>query len=425
MATFKAVVLKDDKRRDLTFNVKIRVIHNRKIGIIGTEHYIKRSFLNSKYEIINQDVLATCDDIISRYRKQILAVDNLDQYTVKQLIDFLKRDKNKDIDFLAFIDTVTQALRKRGKLKTMATYNTTKNNLKAYIGMDVLSITLITSKFLQGFEQWLRHHYVTQGVAKGRKGSQTLVELSDTSINLYMRNIRALFNMAREEYNNEDIGDIQIKHYPFSKYKMPTALESQNRNLSIEDIIRIRDYQESRKLDGFARDVFMISFYLIGMNTVDLFYCPKTKDGRVTYNRTKTKGKRKDKAMMSIQIQPELKPYMEKYAGKKTCFDFSERYVNPSNFNKHVNVGLNRIGIELELPMSLTTYWARHSWATIAANDCRIDDSIIQKCLNHSVAELKTTRIYIRNDWSIIDEANSKVLALLKEKEVHYENSQH
>ena len=222
-----------------------------------------------------------------------------------------------------------------------------------------------------------------------------------------------MFNKARDTYNNEDIGDIQIRHYPFSKYKMPTAPETNKRNLDKDVIVKIRDYTSKHRLDEFARDVFMISFYLIGMNTVDLYNCKIIGNGRIEYNRTKTEGKRKDRAFISIKIQDELKPFVEKYRGKHTVFDFSERYANAGNFNKHVNVALNRIGKELKLPMSLTTYYARHSWATIARNDCRISKDDVHMAMNHSDSLMKVTDIYIAKDWSIIDDANRKVIDFL------------
>ena len=67
---------------------------------------------------------------------------------------------------------------------------------------------------------------------------------------------------------------------------------------------------------NLARDVFALSFYLIGMNTVDLFNCDCIADGRITYQRTKTKNRRDDKAEISVKIEPEAMPLIEKYMDK-------------------------------------------------------------------------------------------------------------
>ena len=410
MATFKAVILKQDKRSDNTYNVKVRVIHNRKVGIIGTQYYVKK-------KTIDNNTLVTVEElVISKYRKIVLGISNLSELNVKQLVDLLKRDDNPDIDFFEFTDTILADLKKRGRMKTHSTYQTTKNRIMVFTGLKSLPMSMITASFLERFEIWLRRH--KERVEKKNKGKISYDEIwkecDNTTINLYMRNIRALFNMARSKYNDEDTGDIRIKHYPFKKYKIPEANESQNRNIEVEYIKKIRDFKAKRKLDILGIDVFMISFYLVGMNTVDIYNCDMPVKGRIVYNRSKVEGKLKDKAKISIKVEPELLPLLDKYKGKKRAFNFSEHYSNVGAFNKYVNRGLNRVGEELELPRKLTTYVARHSWATIAANDCKIPEQEVHRCLNHADPDMKVTRIYIEKDWSFLDESNRKVLDMLK-----------
>jgi integrase len=401
MATFKIVVVKADQKSDKTWNVKVRVTHNRRIGYIGTDYYVTRKSINSKYEIINNDIILAVNKVIDRYRTlETTLGDKLPSYSLKQLTDFFKRDRKGDIDFIAFIDSRLEELKRGQKLKTWATYQTTKNRLIKFTGLSILPITLITVKFLEGFETWLRRH----------KENNEWKECNDTSINLYMRNIRALFNAARKQYNDEDLGDFQIKHYPFGKYDMPDAPETKKRNLSIETILAIRDYPTKRKLDIQAQDVFMLSFYFVGMNTVDMFHCPSVQNNRITYNRHKTEGKRKDKALISLSIPEEAVSILQKYKGKRSAFDFRERYANASDFNKYVNRGLKRIGEALNLPDTLSSYYARHSWATIARNDCRISEEDVHRALNHSNPNMKVTDIYLAKDWRFIDESQHKVI---------------
>jgi hypothetical protein len=415
MATYRLCVIKTDKKSNNTWNVKVRVTHQRKMGYISTDKYIYRDSMDNKYNITDRRVHKGLDYLLTKYSNmELLLGRTIENYSIKQLTDHLKANKIVDIDFFECIDEVIETMRK-DKRKGWKNYNTTKNHMLNYSGLIDFPISMVTSGFLENLEKWLRSHK-EDGIVK---------ECGDTAIYNYMRCIRATFNAARKKYNNDDIGAMQIKHYPFTRYTMPTPDASVHRNLKIEVIRAIRDKKLSLSRDILGRDVFMMSFYLIGMNTVDLFKCPPVADGRITYNRSKTTKKRKksDAALISLKVQPELEYFLEKYKGKETAFNFCERYANSENFNKAVDKGLNRIGEDLKLPKSLGSYYARHSWGTIAANDCDIDEPLVGKCLNHSDPTLKITRIYIEKVWKTVDEANRKVIDLLNEENPKDEDS--
>jgi hypothetical protein len=232
-----------------------------------------------------------------------------------------------------------------------------------------------------------------------------------------MTNIRTLFNAARDRYNDEDKGEIRISHYPFSKYKIERDYPAKPRNLVIEQNRKIRDIKDEdlktvRAILG--RDVYMLSFYLIGINLADLYEMPVTalQGGRLNYNRQKTKGERKDEAFISIRIEPEARLLVNKYKAKKGeyLFRFKGQYSDPANFVRAVNKGLEVVSRICSFN-HITSYYARHSWGSIARNDCDISKDDINLCLNHVDQEMKkTTDKYIAKDWSKIDKANRKVL---------------
>ena len=106
-----------------------------------------------------------------------------------------------------------------------------------------------------------------------------------------------------------------------------------------------------------ARDVFMLSFFLVGMNTVDMFNVPyaSRKNGRITYQRSKTKDRREDHAEISIKIEPEAERLMKKYADpdKVRLFLFYKLYSDSSTFNGAVNKGFKRILQEVNQSVKL------------------------------------------------------------------------
>jgi integrase len=241
--------------------------------------------------------------------------------------------------------------------------------------------------------------------------------LSDISVIDYMRNIRLLFNAAMDEYNDEDKDEMKIIHYPFRKYKLKKLPDNNKRNLTIEQIRQIRDVADEKLIHEraiFARDIFMLSFYLVGANLVDLYESKRYQAGRIDYNRKKTKGRRHDKAFISIKVEPEALPLLEKYADKSGLhvFDFRSRYTTSHIFSSNVNKGLKIVAKACGITEPLSTYYARHSWATIARNKCNVSKDDIDLALNHVDQGLKMADAYIKKDWSRVDQANRAVLNL-------------
>jgi len=150
------------------------------------------------------------------------------------------------------------------------------------------------------------------------------------------------------------------------------------------------------------------------MNCIDLYNLEsyEYKNGRFTYNRTKTEGRRTDSALISIKVEQEILQYIQKYKDNigKRVFDFHTRYSNSHGFVSAIDKGLKNVAKVLDIDVPLSTYYARHSWATIARNKCKISKSDVDECLNHVVPENKMADIYVEKDWSFVDDANRKVL---------------
>jgi len=238
-------------------------------------------------------------------------------------------------------------------------------------------------------------------------GLERMMSDSGMSINgyaIHLRNIRAVFNYALdEEYTT---------NYPFRKFKIKQK-RTESRALTVEQLRQIRDYncEEFQKLH---RDMFMLMFYLIGINAADLFSLPKdaiNEQGRIVYHRAKT-----DK-LYSIKVEPEALAIINRYKGKKYLLSPLDNYKNYKDYIHHMNDALKTIGKTWRLGVgwsgdaicpNLTGYWSRHTWATIAFN-IGVPKDIISLSLGHSFG-LSVTDIYISYSNSQIDEANRKVI---------------
>ena len=152
---------------------------------------------------------------------------------------------------------------------------------------------------------------------------------------------------------------------------------------------------------------------LVGINTIDLFNLTKIENGRIEYRRAKTH------RLYSIKVEPEAMEIINRHKGEKALLDIADRWGSHREFQKYCKIALKKIGkmerkgrggkkeIKPEWP-ELSTYWARHSWATIAYS-IGISKDIISQALGHSMGSA-ITEIYIERDQSKVDEANRRVL---------------
>ena len=250
-----------------------------------------------------------------------------------------------------------------------------------------------------------------------KEGKKKEKYLQPGTVSNYMRGLRSLFNKAKAKYNCDDLDIIRIPNNPYTKVSIP-EYQRKRKNLSIGDVIRIRDGQFSTYRANMARDVFMIMFYLMGINAQDLFQLISETNGRIEYERNKVQVEGKKYFPLSIKIEPELRLLMNQYTGKEFLSYIKVRYSCFNNFLRAVNKGLRKISSELGLNVDLSTNWARHSWASIARNKAGISKADIDFCLGHVNNDYKMADIYIDIDYSIYDEVNRKVLdLLLKETE--------
>lgn len=391
MATFKALIKKGNKRADGTWNVVIRFTHNSKVRFIPTTMYINKKDITASFKIKNANILDRCNDIIKEYRSRLSELSlEFNDIDIDTIVSYIRQKKeNKGVSFTRFAAKWTE----ESTIKGIKNYKTALNALCSFVGRDNILCEEINVKTMKAFENAL----------KDRPRAQSL----------YPNCIKTIFNAAKEYYNDEDI--IRIKH-SLDKYKPVEQNIAEKRALDVETIRRIFALPyDNIKVKGkssrhdLALDCFRLSFCLMGMNSADLFNATEIDGNTIVYDRMKTKDRRRDKAEIQVKITDYIKPLVEKYKGKERVFNFYERFTTMESFNRAINIGLKEIGRELGID-KLQFYAARHSMATIAVNEVGISKYIVNDMLNHTDQSLKITELYIKKDFSHINEANVKLL---------------
>jgi len=417
MATIEAVILKHQKKQNGTYEVKYRLFHNKRSVYIKTGVTVGKSNLDTKNNLKKSYIEAKFANKLTELRDKIAEVNKrgvLQYKSIEEIRDILfDQHENRTLDFYDFAEEVLEKKKQEGKIAVAAQYRTIINSLKDYAGVSSLPFDSINSLFLRGYEQFLsKPRYTVRPKKNGGKTKAIKREgVTKNGIIAHMSIIRNIFNQARFKYNDEDLGIIRISHYPFRKYLIPTRVKTAHRNLQIEDIVRIAKLEIKSRRTSLARDLFLLSFMLCGMNARDMYGADWVidKNGRYNYYRNKTKDKRVDSALMSVKI-PEAALQLIKSANEAT-----KRYSNHLGLNTGIAFGIRDIGENLGIE-KLTFYHARHSFATIARNDCRCSKDDVAMALNHVDQSLRVTDTYIAKDWGIVDEVQGKVLKLFFDK---------
>lgn len=416
MLTINAEIKKDGLRSDGTYNVKLRFTLDRKMRRLSTSLFVTSKDLTKEFKIKqNSPIKQEIDSLIRSYQERCAKLQvELNHYTIDEVMDYLDGEYQKQqiIDFIQFsrewIASTT--------IKGAPNYTTAINALVRFIGKEELDINLVTSDFLEQFKLFLNKERDARIKKLKQQGKRVT---SNRTLSLYLISIKKLFNEAKKKYNKPDKNLILIPHSPFENFEIPKQEATRKRAISADIIKKVwklpyKDMKKGYKSTcryNLAKDCFIISFCLMGINSADLYNATDMKDSTIIYNRTKTKDRRLDGAKMMVDIPNIVQPIIDKYRDKtgKRLFNFYQYYCNEKAFNKAINYGLKEIGTILKIE-DLEYYAARHSWATIALNKVGIDKYIVHAALNHIDDSMKVTDIYIERDFVNENKANAKVV---------------
>lgn len=400
MLTFKAEVLKSKQKSDGTYNVKIRMTYNREVKRLSTNIFVKQEDLTKSFKLKNPKFIKEADTIVRYYQEVCARLQKGEQI------------KSQEIDFIQFSrEWITHAT-----IKGVENYTTAINALVAFLGQEELKISQLTKGLLERFASYINARREVKVKELIRQGKRVP---SNRALSLYLGSIRHLFNEAKKHYNDYDRNIILIGSSPFENFKIPKQEATRKRAISadlIRQIYKLPYLYNSRGKEtqgryNLAKDCFILSFCLIGINSADLYNCSELDSNVITYYRTKTTSRRVDKAKMQVKVPALIMPLLKKYRDIKgqRIFNFYHHYSTADSFNKAINYGLKEIGKLIGVD-DLEYYAARHSWATLAVNKVGIDKYTVHSALNHIDEAMKVTDIYIERDFEPENEANRLVM---------------
>ncbi|WP_462268063.1 site-specific integrase [Mucilaginibacter sp.] len=414
MATVREVIIPAERKKDGTWNVKIRFIHKGKSLNLKTEHFVTAKQLRKDFSIKDQFLLDLLHPVLREYRTKISALGTkVELFDVGRLVSRLsQRDLSaEEINIIEFGKMRIEELKGAERNASAANMTTVVNSLINYFKSEVVPVTEIRSKMLFEYEKYLRSTRKITRLDQFNKPYQRTVQgLSDNGLHNHMRDLRILFNAVKNHYNDEDLDITVIRHYPFKKYKLVNVTENTKPKLTILQVRAVKEFvsPENSRME-LAHDLFLLSFYLCGMNAVDLYQlqAPGIMNERIDYNRSKTRSRRRDRAFISVNVPEPAIPYFNKYAGQ-----LQVRYASHVSLDRALSIGMRAIGKKLGIP-DLEFYDARHAFGDWARNICRFSKDDVALALNHKDQTRSVTDTYISKNWDIIDEVQAAVICLL------------
>lgn len=300
------------------------------------------------------------------------AIKNLTVFTFDgfEQLYFEKRNVTNSVSF-AF-DRYVEQLKTEKRLSTAESYDTAKKSLERF--KKNVSFADVTPKFLSKYENWM--------LENGK---------SITTIGIYLRSLRAIYNVQ----------NIDKSIYPFgegeNKYTIPTGANTK-KALSIDEISSIYNYEApEHSTKEMAKDYWLFLYLSNGMNVKDfcLLKWSNIDDNILSYNREKTKRSRKKSKSIAVALKPETWSIIKKWGQPSITKD---AYIFPhlksgmtaedekatiKQLTKTINKYMKRIAIELKIDKIITTYFARHSFATVLKRS-GANVGLISELLGHS-----------------------------------------
>ena len=388
-----------------SYPLVFQVIHNRRKKLLYTGYRMKEEvFDESEGKIMNGVGSTFTATEVVKMNRELRKMRNQIDIRIRQLERTREEFTVEDIltqnafgtgkpqfYLLRYINAQIERKQELKKVGMAAAYKSTRSSLAKFIGCPDVRMSEVDLAFVRRYEDFL--------YSNGASGN---------TVSYYLRNLRSLYNQAVTD------GYHPRGEYPFAKAQTRPA-KTVKRALSRTDMQNLADLNlENEPELEFTRDLYLFSFYAQGMAFVDIVLLKKTDicNGVLTYSRHKSK------QLIRIVVTPQMQGVIDKYNTENEYLfpiisgEYASGYQKYRLALGRINRHLKKIAVVADIKVPLTTYTARHTWATLA-RDYGAPISVISAGLGHTSEEM--TRVYLKDfDVSMLNQVNSIVTNLSK-----------
>ena len=378
MATIKLAVLKHTKSKDGSYKIRISIGHR------SETHYIVTPYsVNALSEFDNGIVVRVPNaheiniklrNLLNDYEERLERIDSPEDYTCKELRDLLKsmRTHSSKVTFKQVSEQYQKELIEDGRGSYAGMLQNSLRLFFEFTGGDVF-FSEISTITISEFERWLK-----------RKG------VSQTYISMTLSMTRTIVNRAIR------MQLVTYSVHPFTYWKRPADPEREL-DISVEDVRAIRDAQPRLKKQRIARDIFMLSYYLGGINLIDLLEIDFRGVSVLEYTRHKSRNMKLSNKRISFTLQPEAKELISKWMNRNTGrLDFGYKF-SYKNFLAYVTRSIKSLAKDIDIQdyRKVCYYTARKSFVQHGF-DLGISLEVLEYCIGQSVKNNRPIFNYLK-----------------------------
>ncbi len=398
MATLSLTIFKAKALKDGRHKIRIALRHKHETTYIVTRFIISENqFKNGQIvkhpeaSAINRKLRNILDDL----QEKLDLIKHLELYSCRQIKEIISTDNLSDEQtFSSACSNFVDYLKSEGRDSYALSIERVGRYFRDFARGDIL-LSDLTPSLVQNFAAFIRKRKVTE-----------------TTVNTMLAQMKSVVNRAIREWN------ISYDIHPFVTTRI-SAAPIRKLDLTVQNFNKIRESSPEKRKLIMARDLFCLSFYLGGMNLIDIMQTDFRKDV-LEYSRSKTKGRMQSDNVITFTIPSQAREIICRWMDKRTGkLDFGYKFTY-HNFSQYVTYSLGDLAEELNIDERVTFYSARKSFAQYAS-EIGIPDGIIDYCLGHSDKSKGVIRYYTKVRQKQADMAISRVIDYVDNPEKYKE----
>lgn len=392
MATLKLTIFKAKVLKDGRHKIRVAICHKQE-----TCYIVTRFIIDSLSQFKNGQVVKRSDapiintklrSMMNELQERLDGIKNQSLYSCKQIKNMLESGieakEKTNITYQKACEIFIESLKKEGRNSYAVLIERSCRYFTEFTKGEMM-MSDITPGMIEGFSQFLKNNK----------------KIGNTTIGMMMSQLKAVINRGINS------GEVKYDIHPFAKKKIPKS-PTRELDISLESLNIIRCSNPKEKKYIVARDVFMLSFYLGGMNLIDIMNS-KFDGDKVSFVRMKTRFKTETEQTCILPIIAPAKEIIDRWINRKTSkLDFGYKF-SYHNFSRYVCRSLSALSNDLGVKEKLVFYSARKSFAQYAF-DLGIPDSIINYCLAHSDSGRGIVRYYTKTRFKQAEIAINRVV---------------
>lgn len=398
MATLSLTIFKAKALKDGRHKIRIALRHKHETTYIVTRFIISENqFKNGQVvkhpeaSAINRKLRNILDDL----QEKLDSIKHLELYSCRQIKEIISTDNLSDEQtFSSACSNFVDYLKSEGRDSYALSIERVGRYFRDFARGDIL-LSDLTPSLVQNFAAFIQKRKVTE-----------------TTVNTMLAQMKSVINRAIREWN------ISYDIHPFVTTRI-SAAPIRKLDLTRQSFNKIRESSPEKRKLIMARDLFCLSFYLGGMNLIDIMQTDFRKDV-LEYSRSKTKGRMQSDSVITFTIPSQAREIICRWMDKRTGkLDFGYKFTY-HNFSQYVTYSLGDLAEELNIDERVTFYSARKSFAQYAS-EIGIPDGIIDYCLGHSDKSKGVIRYYTKVRQKQADMAISRVIDYVNNPEKYKE----